>query len=193
MGTHLRLLGIMSLLCLTSTLPYCAGAKAQRGAARKEVSLPDGGMKKGPRSVENVIRNMEMIVPRLRYLYAEMQVGKPELAGTVQMLLDVDWKGNVTYVSVWKSTMNDLTFEDLMEATLINHRFDVWREGKQKTEIIYPIEFRKEHATAAPRSRSRKKWERERERKAAEAAEAAKDTTRETETAGDTLWWPEER
>jgi hypothetical protein len=173
-----------------STVPRCAAARAQREAAREEVALPDGGMKKGPRSVQNVVTNMETIVPRLRYLYAEMRVGKPELEGTIHMMLDVDWKGNVTYVSVWKSTMKNLTFEDLLEATLSNHRFDVWREGKEKTEIIYPIEFRKKHAESAPRSRSRRKWERERARK---ATEAEKDTTGKTDTAGDTLWWPEEQ
>jgi hypothetical protein len=128
-----------------------------------EESFGDGGMKKGPRTVTNIVGNMNIVMPRLHYLYSEARVREPALEGTVHMLMDVDWKGHITYVSVFKTTLNDEIFEDVLEATLIDHSFTKWRRGKKRTEIIYPLEFRAEHATNAPRSRSRKAFEQERQ------------------------------
>jgi hypothetical protein len=130
-----------------------------------EEPFGNNGMKKGPRTLENIHANMNLIKPRLYYLYSQQLPRKPELAGTILLYMDVESNGAISNVSVHQSSMNDPLFEDLLEGVLSETKFDVWKKGKEKTVIMYPVEFKKENADAAPRSHARKNWEKEQKEK----------------------------
>jgi hypothetical protein len=121
------------------------------------------GTKKGPRSIENIQATMNLIMPRIYYLYAQSQAGMSLREGNVLMWLVIDKTGRITYVSVFETTLNDELFEDVLEATLADINFGKWKKGSEKTEVIYPLEFRKEQSLAAPKSRARKAWDNKRQ------------------------------
>jgi hypothetical protein len=132
------------------------------------------GMKKGPRTLENIQANINRIMPRIYYLYAQSRPGLNLEEGAVLMWLIVDSNGKMTYVNVFKATLNDEIFSDLLEATLSEFTFDKWTKGREKTEIIYPMEFRRDNALNAPRSRARREWDRQRQQEDAENQGQAK-------------------
>jgi hypothetical protein len=144
-----------------------------------EDSLANGGMKQGPRSVANIDSNMARMLPRMYYRYSEARGPKSSLAGTMQLRFRVDRKGTITSGDVHQSTFKDETFEDLIAAILLQSTFDEWKDGKAETEIIYTVEFTKDKADSAPRSRSRKLYE-----KRLEKNKAAQDSTLQTPDTG---------
>jgi len=145
-------------------LMVCCGLSSVSAAKKyPEEHFNVEGLKKGPRSLENIQETMNLIMPRLYYLYAQSQAGMSLREGIILMWLVVDRKGMVTYVGVHESTVNDEIFEDVLEATLADVKFSKWKKGKEKTEIIYPLEFRKENSLAAPKSRARKVWDRKKQ------------------------------
>jgi hypothetical protein len=124
-----------------------------------EEKFGDGGMKKGPRSLENIENNVNLILPRIYYLYSQSFSGQHGNEGIVKVWFEVNADGKIRYVSIFKTTLKDEVFEDLIEATMIETTFDRWKKGNHKTEAIYPLSFTKADAAAAPRSRERRKWE----------------------------------
>jgi hypothetical protein len=138
-------------------LAFPAGAKNY-----PEVPFGNGGMLRGSRTLENVQANIRRIMPRIYYLYAQSNAGLKLREGDVHMWIVIDRGGKAAYVNVFKTTLNDEVFEDLLEATFSDFRFDEWKKGREKTEIIYPLEFRKQDALDAPRSRARQAWDKER-------------------------------
>lgn len=145
-----------------SVLLACASSRPPGGYP--EVAFGEGGMVKGPRSVENVQANMERFLPRLYYLYAEARGPDTSLHGTVFLRMEVDRKGQFTYVGVHSSTLQNEEFEDLLVAGLLEGAFDEWTEGRDNTDIIYPIAFTAEVAESAPKSRRRRVFEEKRRR-----------------------------
>jgi hypothetical protein len=140
---------------------WCAVVLASTGSAKTypEEKFGDGGMKKGPRTIENIESNVNLILPRIYYLYSQSYSGQHGNEGIVQAWFEVNADGKIRYASIFKTTLKDEVFEDLIEATLIETTFDKWKQGNHKTEIIYPLSFTKADAAAAPRSRERRKWE----------------------------------
>jgi len=115
----------------------CAGI--QEGSLFKK--LPNGGEVNGPRSAENVEKNLQVLKPRLEFFYSKRIKRNPELQGIIEFIFDVDSKGNVTYASIGKSSTRDPDFNDEVLTALSNHKFDEWTQGRDKTEVIYPYTF----------------------------------------------------
>ncbi len=140
----------------------CASSRPPGGYP--DVTFGEGGIVRGPRSVENVKANMERFLPRLYYLFAEARGPDTSLHGTVYLRMEVDRKGQFAYVGVHSSTMNNEQFEDLLAAGLLEGSFDEWTEGRDNTDIIYPISFTADVAESAPKSRRRRVFEEKRKR-----------------------------
>jgi len=141
---------------------------ASAAAAAKdydEVKFDSTGMKKGPRSVENVKANIERLLPRILYLYSEALGPDSTLAGTVLIRMEVDRKGKPGYVDVHESTIQSEELLDLILAALVESMFDEWKDGREKTEILYPIELTPDKAAVAPKSRARRVFEEQQKRK----------------------------
>lgn len=160
----MRRFSVLPLIVLVALLAVSCGGSASQ-SQYPEVSLGDGGMKKGPRSVENIRENVARLLPRLMYLYAEALGPDSTLRGTVLFRIEVDTKGKPGYVGVHQSTLKHEDLEDLMLAALVESRFDIWDAGKGLTEVIFAVEFTPEAALAAPKSRARRQFEQQQQLK----------------------------
>ena len=103
--------------------------------------LPNGGEVSGPRSVENIEQQIGMLVPRLQYFYQKELKENPSLGGTIELIFEVDADGSVMYVNMGKSTLKAPVFEDEILTALSNHTFGAWKQGKDKTYVVYPMTF----------------------------------------------------
>ena len=130
---YLVTVGFLALLFIVS----CAGVQ-DRTLFKK---LPNGGEVNGPRSVENIEKNLQVLKPRLEFFYSKRIKRNPDLQGVIEFIFDVDSKGNVTFASIGKATTRDPDFNDEVLAALSNHKFDEWTQGRDKTEVIYPYTF----------------------------------------------------
>jgi len=150
----------------------CGGSTTKSGYA--EVTFENGGMVRGPRTVENVKANMQRIMPRIYYLYSEALGPDSSLEGTVHLRMEIDAKGRPGFLGIHASTLNNEELEDLILAAIMESTFDQCKEGRGFTEIIYPVVLNKAAAAAAPKSRSRRVFEQRQEmlRKSGKAKQA---------------------
>ena len=111
--------------------------------------MPNGGEVNGPRSVENIEENIQMLVPRFEYFYKKRLRINPDLKGTMEFVIDIDANGDVFYSSIGKSTTNDPDFDDEILHAISLHKFGKWTGGKGKTEVIYPYSFSQEDVKPA--------------------------------------------
>ncbi len=123
-------------------------------------------MKRGPRSVENVKANIAKLLPRIYYLYSEALGPDSTLAGTVTIRMEVDRKGKPGFVDVHQSTLDNEELHDLILAALVESMFDEWKDGREITEIIFPIVLTPDKASDAPKSRARRVFEEQQKRRA---------------------------
>ncbi len=128
--------GIITTLLFTL---LCSSSNKTKSAMLKK--LPNGGEIDGPRSVENIENAMKVLKPRFNYIFKKYQKTKPDIAGTLQLYLDIDSKGNAKYVYIEKSTIKDPLFEEEVLIALSNHNYGEWREGRGKTIVVYPLQF----------------------------------------------------
>ncbi len=110
-----------------------------KGPSLKKLS--NGGEVRGPRSAENIEKNIGILRPRLDHYYKNHLEENPELQGTIELIFDVDAKGKIVYVNIAKSTVKAPLFEEEILTALSNHAFDEWDQGKDRTEVIYPLTF----------------------------------------------------
>lgn len=176
---------VLVLCTVTAALLGCAGSKA---GVYQDHPFGEGGLVRGPRTIENVKTNMVRIMPRLLYLYAEALGPDSSLQGIVHVRMDILPDGETGYVGVHSSTMQSETFEDLLVAALMESRFDEWQDSRDKTEVIYPVEFMPEDARGAPKSRRRRVYEEQLKRR----EDMGQDTTAKQAPAGEWDQVPEE-
>jgi len=179
MSTGKRCVAVFSVVWV-ALLVACAGRASTAGY--EEVRFGNGGLVKGPRTVENVKKNIERMLPRFYYLYAEARGPDSSMEGTVHVRMEIDAKGRPGYVGVHATTLDREGFEDLLIAAIAQSTFDEWTEGRGITEIIYPIHFTSEQASEAPKSRERRVWE---ERRKLEREQTEGDTAAQQEPATD--------
>jgi hypothetical protein len=152
--------GALSVGVVALLLAMCAGQASVR--THKEITFGNGGLVKGPRTVENVKENMERMLPRLYYLFAEARGPDSSMEGTVHVRMEIDGNGRAGYVGIHATTLDREGFEDLLVAAIAESRFDEWTQGRGVTEIVYPIYFTDARADEAPKSRDRRIWEQRR-------------------------------
>ncbi len=109
--------------------------------------LPNGGEVNGPRSVENVEKNIALLLPRMQHFYKKYLKTNPELQGTIELIMDIDADGTVNYVNLAKSSLKHPEFEEEVLTAFSIHVFDEWTQGRDKTEVIYPLTFTPEKET----------------------------------------------
>jgi hypothetical protein len=153
-----------SLKTLLLVAALFAGATA--GGSYEEETFDNGWVKKGPRSTENIKQNVTRILPRIYYLYAEALGPDTSLKGTVTIRMEVDRKGKVGFVDVHESTLKKEELHDLILAALVESLFDECKEGREITEMIFPIVLTPDKAGDAPKSRARRVFEEQQKRKA---------------------------
>ena len=154
----------------------CAG----RAGSREEVFFDSTAMKKGPRSVENIRNNIELILPRIYYLYSEALGPDSTLAGVLTIRMEVDRRGKPGFVDVHESTLDNETLHNLILAGLVESRFDQWKNGRGLTEILFPLVLTPDKASDAPKSRARRVFEERQKIKAPTRSDAGEaDTTDE--------------
>lgn len=159
---------IIVMVCCFSILS--CNTKTGKGATFFK-RLQNGGEVNGPRTVENVEKNIGILMPRLQHYYNKRLKTNPELQGMIQVILDVDYKGTILYVNIGKATTKDPEFEEQILIAISNHSFDEWEGVKEKTEVIYPLTFVSE-----------KKSEEAKAPEEAEAPEEEKDIEKPKET-----------
>ncbi len=135
--------GAVFLLCAAACFFMYNSCNSKTGSSGgpSVKKLANGGEVSGPRSAENIEKNIAILMPRLNHYYLKKLEENPGLQGTIELIFDVDADGSVIYVNLGKSTVKDPVFEDEVLAALSNHTFDVWTQGKDKTEVIYPLTF----------------------------------------------------
>lgn len=132
----LLLIAIISCVLILS----CGGDTVKKGEGNFK-KLPNGGEVNGPRSIENIEENIEMLVPRFEYFYKKRLRINPDLKGTMEFVIDIDANGDVIYSSIGKATTNDPDFDDEILHAISLHKFGQWTQGRGKTEVIYPFTF----------------------------------------------------
>lgn len=140
----LLLITIISFFLILS----CGGATVKRGEDYIK-KLPNGGEVNGPRSIENIEENIQMLVPRFNHFFKKRLRINPDLKGTIEFILDIDADGEVIYSSIGKSTTNDPDFDDEILHAISLHKFGEWTQGRGKTEVLYPYTFSQEEIEPA--------------------------------------------
>jgi hypothetical protein len=115
--------------------------QAEKSTEVVNKKLPNGGEVNGPRSVENIETHLSQLKPRFDFFYQKYKKIRPELKGIIELVFEIDSKGNVYYFDIGNSTTKDPEFEDEILHALSNHKFGAWAGGKGATEVIYPLQF----------------------------------------------------
>lgn len=106
--------------------------------------LPKGAEVNGPRPVENIVKHMNQLAPRFNFLVKKYRKIDPELAGMIELIIDVDKNGTAFFVDIGKNTIKNPEFEDELLHAVSNHKFEKIKKGRKKTEVIYPLYFENE-------------------------------------------------
>lgn len=135
----LRLFVTVAVACCLCS--FSCNKKTVATGSSQIKKLSNGGEVTGPRSVENIEQQIGMLVPRLQYFYQKELKENPSLEGTIELIFEVDANGSVMYVNMGKSTLKSPLFEEAILTALSNHTFGAWREGKDRTYVVYPMTF----------------------------------------------------
>lgn len=127
---------IAGMVCFTFT---CKQAEQSTELTNKK--LPNGGEVNGPRTIENIEQHLKMLQPRFDFFYKKHKKLQPSLEGTIELIFEIDAKGNVFYFDIGNSTTKAPEFEDEILNAVANHKFGTWNQGKETTEVIIPLEF----------------------------------------------------
>ena len=103
--------------------------------------LPNGGEVNGPRSIENIDIHIKQLQPRFDFFYKKHKKLNPDLEGIIELIFEIDEKGNVFYFEIATSTTKAPEFEDEILHAVANHKFGEWTAGKGNTEVIIPLKF----------------------------------------------------
>jgi hypothetical protein len=95
----------------------------------------------GERSEKNVINNMWPVICKARELYQERLKVNPELKGTIDLRLSVEFNGEVGPYSIVRNTIEDLVFEKQIMALIQFMDFDSYGPHNSESQILLPLQF----------------------------------------------------
>ena len=96
----------------------------------------------GPRSAQNVIRDMVPAICNGQVLFRKMQIEDDLLkSGTVVFRVVVEYTGEVKNVSVKETTIASAPFIAQVSAMIENTDFAFWARDDTDTVFIYPVRF----------------------------------------------------
>ena len=96
----------------------------------------------GPRSAQNIIRDMVPAICNGQVLFRELQTEEPDLApGTVHFMVVVEYTGEVIAVSIKETTIGSRAFLREIGDFIMDSDFTPWVRSEEDSVFIYPARF----------------------------------------------------
>ena len=96
----------------------------------------------GSRTKANVRKNMTPLVNKMVEIYKKHQAKNPELKGTIELRLVVEFNGEVQEIKIIRTTISDENFLKDVIRPIEFTDFDGWGNSEDETEILCTIEFK---------------------------------------------------
>jgi outer membrane biosynthesis protein TonB len=96
----------------------------------------------GARSEQNVIQNLWPVVCMARQKYRARLQEKPNLEGTIELQLSVEFNGEIGPHGIARSTLADPVLEKQVLRLLQFMDFDPYGPQNSESEIVFPIHLK---------------------------------------------------
>lgn len=115
--------------------------EAPKGCMESMLETISGMTVTGARSPANVTRNLWPAVCKAKALYQQQRKDDPDLKGSVEIKLAVEFNGEIESYGIVHSTMNAPAFENKIKRLFQFIDFDFYGKHNSESEIVLPIHF----------------------------------------------------
>lgn len=142
--TNKFFLMLMMIACMSMVTVTCGKKKEPAKPQDCYKTFPKAvkGLKiTGERSERNIIKHMVPFVCDLQELYQKRLQKKPDLKGTLELRILVEFNGEIMSYSIERTSIEDALFLKEVKHRLAFLSFDSYGPFNSETEFIYPVRF----------------------------------------------------
>jgi len=132
----------VATVLFASLLAACGSEEASMKPQSCLESMPnaiDGLQVTGARSEQNVIKNVWPIVCMAQHKFRERLKDNPELEGTIEVTLSVEFNGEIGSYRIVRSTLKDPVVEKQVLRLFQFKDFDPYGPQNSESDIRFPI------------------------------------------------------